>query len=129
WNSNHTVQEARGTGLVTYSVMASAMVMLGLYTVNFLTGIMTIFAAVGAIASEIDAGTLHAIVPKPLARWEIVIGKYLGYAAMLILYIIVMVAAVVLTSVIIGNYTPPNVVQGTLLIILVSLILLSLTML
>ncbi|WP_040669605.1 ABC transporter permease, partial [Nitrolancea hollandica] len=99
------------------------------YTVNFLTGIMTIFAAVGAIASEIDAGTLHAIVPKPLARWEIVIGKYLGYAAMLILYIIVMVAAVVLTSIIIGNYTPPNVVQGALLIILVSLILLSLTML
>ncbi len=129
WNNNHTVQEARGTGLVTYSIMASAMVMLGLYTVNFLTGIMTIFAAVGAIASEIDAGTLHAIVPKPLARWEIVIGKYLGYAAMLILYIIVMVAAVVLTSIIIGNYTPPNVVQGALLIILVSLILLSLTML
>ncbi len=129
WNHNHTMQQARGTGLVTYPIMASAMVMLGLYTVNFLTGIMTIFAAVGAIASEIDAGTLHAIVPKPLARWEIVIGKYLGFAAMLIVYIVVMSASVVVTSVTIGHYTPPNVVQGTLLIILVSLILLSLTML
>lgn len=128
WNRNHPEGEASG-GLVTYSVMASAMVMLGLYTVNFLTGIMTIFAAVGAIASEIDAGTLHAIVPKPLARWEIVVGKYLGYAAMLILYIVVMSSAVVLTSIIIGNYTPPNIAQGMLLIILVSMILLSLTML
>jgi Cu-processing system permease protein len=129
WNSRVSRGQGQGTGFLNYSIMASAMVLLGLYTVNFLTGIMTIFASVGAIASEIDAGTLHAIVPKPLARWEIVIGKYLGYAAMLILYIVVMVVAVVAISIVVGNYTPPNVVQGTLLIILVSKILLSLTML
>lgn len=123
-------RSARGSQPIpTYEIMASAMVLLGLYTVNFLTGIMTIFASVGTIASEIESGTLHAIIPKPLARWEIVLGKYLGFAAMLTLYIVVMVGSVVITARLVGDYSPPNVVRGTLLIILVSMILLSLTML
>lgn len=112
-----------------YEVQASAMVLLGLYTVNFLAGIMTIFAAVGAIAGEIESGTLHAVIPKPLARWEIIAGKYLGFFAMIAVYLALMVAGVILTSRVIGDYTPPNIMRGLLLMILVSGILLSLTML
>src|SRR5947207_2660787 len=81
-------------------------VLLGLYTVNFLTGVMTIFAAVGAIAREIEEGTLHAIVPKPLARWEIIAGKYLGFLAMIVIYLALMVSGVVLTAYSVGDYTP-----------------------
>jgi ABC-type transport system involved in multi-copper enzyme maturation permease subunit len=105
------------------------MVLLGLYTVNFLTGVMTIFAAVGAIAREIEEGTLHAIVPKPLARWEIISGKYLGYLAMIVVYLALMVSGVVLTARYVGGYTPPNIGEGLALMVLVSAILLSLTML
>ncbi len=112
-----------------YDVQASAMVLLGLYTVNFLAGIMTIFAAVGAIAGEIESGTLHAVIPKPLARWEIIAGKYLGFFAMIAVYLSLMVAGVILVSRFIGEYTPPNILKGLALLILVSGILLSLTML
>jgi Cu-processing system permease protein len=112
-----------------YEVQASAMVLMGLYTVNFLAGIMTIFAAVGAIASEIEAGTLHAIIPKPLSRWEIIAGKYLGYLAMIAVYLALMVGGVVAVSRWVGEYTPPNILRGLALMILVSTILLSLTML
>lgn len=115
--------------VVSYDVQASAMVLLGLYTVNFLAGIMTIFAAVGAIAGEIESGTLHAVIPKPLARWEIIAGKYLGFFAMIAVYVSLMVVGVVLISRYIGDYTPPNLLQGLALLILVSGILLSLTML
>jgi ABC-type transport system involved in multi-copper enzyme maturation permease subunit len=111
------------------AVSASAMVLLGLYTVNFLTGIMTIFAAVGTVAGEIEAGTLDAIVPKPISRWQIITGKYLGFAVMLSAYIILMVCGVALTAHTVGHYRPPHLVHGTLLVILVSMILLSLTML
>lgn len=113
----------------SYAVSASAMVLLGLYTVNFLTGIMTIFAAVGTVAGEIEAGTLHAVVPKPIGRWQIILGKYLGFAIMLTAYIALMVTGVVLTAHYVGHYAPPNIVHGTLLVVLVSMILLSLTML
>ncbi len=127
WREMEARRAARGVPAGTYEIFASAMVLLGLWTVNFLSGVMTIFASVGTIASEIDAGTLQAIVPKPIRRWEIVLGKYLGFAGMLALYIAAMVASVILTARIVGDYTPPNVVEGTLLIVLVMLILLSLT--
>ena len=115
--------------LLPYEIQASAMVMLGLYTVNFLAGIMTIFAAVGAISAEIESGTLHAVLSKPIARWEIIAGKYVGFMLMISAYIAFMVGGVVLISTGIGSYTAPNVLHGTALIILVSMILLSLTML
>ena len=113
----------------SYPTSASAMVLLGLYTVNFLTGIMTIFAAVGTVAGEIESGTLDAIVPKPIGRWQIIAGKYIGFAIMLSIYIALMVAGVALTSHVVGHYAPPHLVHGTMLVILVSMILLSLTML
>jgi ABC-type transport system involved in multi-copper enzyme maturation permease subunit len=115
--------------LLPYEVQASAMVLLGLYTVNFLAGVMTIFAAVGAISSEIEGGTLHAIIPKPLARWEIIAGKYLGFLVMIAIYLTLMVSGVVLVARTVGAYTPPNILHGLLLLILVCAILLSLTML
>lgn len=112
-----------------YEVQASIIVVLGLYTVNFLAGVMTIFAAVGAIAREIEEGTLHAIIPKPLARWEIIAGKYLGFLGMIAAYIATMVCGVYLVSITIGDYTPPRILSGMALMILVSGILLSMTML
>jgi Cu-processing system permease protein len=115
--------------MLPYEIQASAMVMLGLYTVNFLAGIMTIFAAVGAISAEIESGTLHAVLSKPIARWEIIAGKYVGFMLMISAYIAFMIGGVVLIATGIGGYTPPGVLQGTALIILVSMILLSLTML
>jgi Cu-processing system permease protein len=125
----NSARDGGPTALVPYEVQASAMVMMGLYTVNFLAGIMTIFAAVGAIASEIEAGTLHAIIPKPLARWEIIAGKYLGFLAMIAIYLSLMVGGVIAVSYVVGDYMPPNIFHGLALMILVSTILLSLTML
>lgn len=115
--------------LLPYDVQASAMVLLGLYTVNFLAGIMTIFAAVGSISGEIEAGTLQSILPKPISRWEIIAGKYLGFLAMIAVYLGLMVGGVILVSRVVGHYMPPNVFRGLLLMILVSAILLALTML
>ncbi|MEZ4569970.1 MAG: ABC transporter permease [Thermomicrobiales bacterium] len=127
-----SVQRSAGRGaakLLPREVQMSIMVMLGLWTVNFLAGVMTIFAAVGAISSEIEAGTLHVIVTKPLARFEIIAGKYLGFLTMIVIYITMMVSGVLLTAYYVGDYTPPNVHVGLALMILVATILLSLTML
>lgn len=132
WADMARFDQERGgapSAMIPYEVQASMMVMMGLYTVNFLAGIMTIFAAVGAIASEVEAGTLHAIIPKPLSRWEIIAGKYLGFLAMIAAYLALMVGSVLVVARIAGQYTPPNILHGLALMILVSAILLSLTML
>ena len=47
---------------------------------------------------EIEAGTLQAILPKPISRWEIIAGKYLGFLAMIAVYVGLMFGGVVLIS-------------------------------
>lgn len=128
--SNYDERIATGdTPPFPFTVFANALVLLGFYTVNFLAGVMAIFAAVGSIAAEIDAGTLHAILPKPIRRWELVVGKWLGYAAMLSVYVALMCGSVLLIANRVASYTPPNIVQSTALVVVVSLVLLSLTVL
>ena len=117
----------RGTGAFGYEAAAGIMVIMGFYVVNFLAGVMAIFGAVGSISSEIETSTFHAVLPKPLHRWEVVLGKWLGFAVMLTLYVLLMTSLVLLSAWSIGRYVPPNAAPAMALIVLVSLILLSLT--
>ena len=58
-----------------------------IWIVYLLSGILVIFLTAGMISSEIEAGTFAIIVPKPLRRYEIVLGKWLGYALLLGVYL------------------------------------------
>lgn len=59
---------------------------LSIWLVYILSSILTIVLSVGMISNEIEAGTFAVIVPKPLRRIEIVLGKWLGYALLLGIY-------------------------------------------
>jgi ABC-2 type transport system permease protein len=134
---NETARAARGSRpsgsgsgeILTFEFVSTIMVGLGFYTINFLAGVMTIFASVGTIAGEVETGTFQAIIPKPLARWELVIGKFLGFAAMIVAYIAIMSTSVLISSRIVAQYTPANFIAGIALVMLVSLVLLALTIL
>mgnify|MGYP005852434071 CR=1 FL=1 len=124
-------QEMRAERLSpTISRYAAAQILLaGLYVVNFMAGLLAIFTAAGTIAGEVEHGTLHAVVPKPLHRWELVLGKWLGFALMLSLYAVVSSAIAIAVVYTLSGYLPPYPVQGTALSILSVLLLLSLTIL
>jgi ABC-type transport system involved in multi-copper enzyme maturation permease subunit len=113
--------------ILTFDLVSMILVGLGFYTINFLAGVMIIFAAVGTVAGEIESGTFQAIVPKPLARWELILGKFLGFAGMIAVYITLMAGAVLVTARRVGAYTPANWPLAIGLVVLVSLILLALT--
>lgn len=119
----------RGSGALGYEAAAGIMVIMGFYVVNFLAGVMAIFGAVGAISAEIETSTFHAVLPKPVRRWEVILGKWLGFAVMLALYVLLMTGAVLLSAWSIGRYLPPNVPGAIMLIVLVSWLLLALTIL
>ncbi|KAF1085454.1 ABC-2 family transporter protein [Sporotomaculum syntrophicum] len=58
----------------------------GLYFGGFIVSFLAIFSAVGAISSEIESGIIQTIIPKPVRRYEIVLGKFLGTGLFLALY-------------------------------------------
>ena len=128
-----------GFGLITRSlnqanalqlrINYSLLLMAGLYVVHFLTVMLAIFASVDTIAGEIASHTIQAIVTKPVRRWQVLVGKWLGYAAMLVLYLGLLGGGLMLSVYLQVGYLAPNWLQGLLLLMLEALVLLSLSLL
>lgn len=69
---------------------------LGLFFGSFLISFLAIMSSVGAVSLEIENGTMLAIVPRPIRRAEILLGKFLGYAVLLMTFAILFYGAVML---------------------------------
>ncbi|HBC94589.1 MAG TPA: ABC transporter permease [Pelotomaculum sp.] len=75
-------------------LMAAQFLALGLYFGSFIIAFLAVMAAVGAISGEIENGTIFAIVPRPVRRSEIVLGKFLGYGLVLSAFAVLFYIAV-----------------------------------
>ena len=104
-------------------------VLAGMYGVSFLSVVLALLVSVDTIAGEITSGTIQTLVTKPLRRWEVVIGKWLGLAVMLSLFIVVMCSSLIGIVWTITRYLPPNPLAGILLIALEGLVVLTLSIL
>lgn len=123
------VLEFRGRPMspfVRYQV-ESGMLMVGLYTCDLLAVVMTILTSIDTVAGEISSGTIYAIATKPLARWQIFLGKFTGFAAMVAIYVALTFAGTVLVARAITGVMPEHAMRGMVLIYLECLVALSLT--
>ena len=59
-------------------IQASLLAMTGLAMIKFFSAVLGITLASGAIAAELERGTLYVILSKPLTRTHILLGKWLG---------------------------------------------------
>lgn len=101
----------------------------GMYGIAFLGVALALLISVDTLAGEITSGTIQTLVTKPLRRWEVVAGKWLGLAVMLTLFIVLMSAALMAIVGGITGYTPRNPVPAVLLIVLEGLVVLTLSIL
>lgn len=111
---------------IRYQIL-SAMLMVGLYTVDLLSVVMTILTSVDTLAGEISSGTIHAIATKPMARWQILIGKWIGFAGMISAYVTIMFGGTVAIGYGLGGVMPLNPLRGALLVLLECLLALTIT--
>jgi ABC-type transport system involved in multi-copper enzyme maturation permease subunit len=100
----------------------------GLYAVNFLAIAMGALVSADTLAGEISSGTIQALVTKPVRRAEIVLGKWLGFAGLLALYLVLMVGGVMAVAYVLDGYVVPGVVGGIALIYLETLLVMSVTL-
>jgi hypothetical protein len=72
----------------------------GLFGIDIFGVIIAIFVGVNLLYKELDLKTVYTILPKPLWRWEFVLGKWLGMLLTLAVQMAVMgaVLALVLAS-------------------------------
>ena len=122
-------RQAGSQGRLVSAEMNNFFLLAGLYVVNFLTSLMTVLTSVDTLSGEISSGTIHTVVSKPVPRWQIVLGKWLGFTAMLSLYLLLMAGGVTLVGYLVAQTILPHLAQGVLLMWLTILILLSVSLL
>jgi len=121
-------EATRGPGVLQQNEVFSFLLMAGLYVVNFLTIMMTVLTSVDTLSGEITSGTVHTLMTKPVRRWEIVVGKWLGFGIMLGLYLLLMAGGVMVLIYLFTGYTAPNALTGLSLMLLNSLLLLGVSL-
>ncbi len=95
-------------------VVASTMLGLGLFGSFFLGVVLIVFLTFTVARGDAEQGLLQPVVVRPLGRPTFLIGRFLGAAAVSMLYVILVFACCVLITRIISGWAPDNVVQPAL---------------
>ncbi|TEB11483.1 ABC transporter permease [Pelotomaculum propionicicum] len=78
------------------ALIAPMFLSLGLYFGSFIIAFLAVMAAVGSVSGEIENGVIYAVVPRPLRRLDIILGKFIGYGLMLSVFSSLFYVAVLL---------------------------------
>ena len=98
---------------------------IGLSAISLVGLVIALFLGVNLLSKELDRKTVYAIIPKPLHRWEFVLGKYLGLA--LTMSAIVVVMSLVLAAFVAfqGGYHGSLMVRAELLVLFELLLVIA----
>jgi len=111
------------------TAVRSTMLLVGLYGVNTLGVTLGVLISVDTISGEIASGTIQTIATKPLRRWEIVVGKWVGLATMLAVFVLGMAGGMMLFVWAISGYLPSRPLEGMGMMVLEGWVFLSLSLL
>jgi Cu-processing system permease protein len=106
----------------------NALLMMGLYAVTFLAIAMAALLGADTLAGEINSGTIQTIVTKPIRRADVVLGKWLGFAGLLGLYLLLMAGGVLMSVYFQSGHLPDHLLRGISLIYLEALLVMTITL-
>ena len=103
---------SEGPSEVLIRLLNMNLLLSGLYVVHFLAVMLAIFASVDTISGETASHTIQTLITKPVRRWEVMFGKWLGSAAMLALYLLLLGGGVIGSTYLQSGYLPENALSG-----------------
>jgi Cu-processing system permease protein len=106
----------------------NAFLMMGLYAATFLSVAMAALLGADTLAGEINSGTIQTIATKPIRRADVVLGKWLGFAELLGLYVLLLAGGIVLSVFIQSGHTPEHMLIGLGLIYMESILIMTITL-
>jgi Cu-processing system permease protein len=113
---------------VEMQVLGNFFLTAGLYVINFLAVMMAVLTSVGTLSGEISSHTIQSLATKPVRRWEILVGKWVGYAIMLAVYLIGLSGGVMLVVYLVAGYAPQNWLGTMAFLVLESWVILAVAM-
>ena len=103
--------------------------MAGLYAIYFLVIAMSALVSANTISGELESHTMESVVTKPIRRWQVVLGKWLGLAIIVAAYTLLLAGGVIAIVFMRSRLMVANAPAGLGLMVLGDLTMLSLTIL
>ena len=116
-----------GTPDINRNEGLNLMTMMVLYAGSMLTCPMAILTSCDTLSGEIASGTIHAIATKPVRRWSLVLGKWLGFVIMVTFYVLLVEGGAIAVGRLIGHHLIPNPAAVLGLVWLQAVVLLGVT--
>lgn len=99
----------------------------GLYAVNFLSVMAAVLLPIDTLSGEIASGVAQTLATRPIRRSEILLGKWIAYAGVVVVYQLLLAGGVVAVAAATAGYVPPHLPAGLPLLSLEALALVTLS--
>jgi ABC-type transport system involved in multi-copper enzyme maturation permease subunit len=106
----------------------SFVVLAALYAANFLIVMTSVLVTIDTLSGEIGSGVIETLCTKPVPRWAVATGKWVGCWAILALYATLLCGGVLAAARLVAGYTPPNAARGLPLLLLEGTVLMTLAL-
>lgn len=111
WGVEQLVSQARQHGANAYEleVGVSQILILIAFMFSFVLAMSAAFLAAPAIASDVETGTVHAMLARPMHRADLVVGRWLGLGIIVAVYAVTSGLLAVGVVRLVSGYSPPLV--------------------
>ncbi len=100
---------------------------IGLSAISLFGVFIAIFVGINLVYKEIDRKTIYTIISKPLSRYQIVVGKYLGLVVMLFVQLLIMSAVFCLALLFTQGSIDPQIFVAIAMIFLELMVITALS--
>jgi len=128
FTSKRLPQEENPAKTLVRKQICNIQTMAGLYAINFLTIAMSALIAADSLSGEISSGVIQTVAAKPIRRWQIVAGKWLGFAGLIGIYLMMMAGGLLTIVYLTSGYMITNVFAGIFLIYLETILIMTLSL-
>jgi ABC-type transport system involved in multi-copper enzyme maturation permease subunit len=77
----------------------------GMGAISLFGTLIAIFVGIGMVYKEMEKKTIYVILAKPIARWQFLVGKFLGLSVTLLIEVVIM--TIILFGVLVFVYNAP----------------------
>lgn len=122
--SRHSPQACSATDI---KLLAATLLILLMFMFSFVLALGAAFIGAPTVANDVESGVLLSILPRPIRRSDVVLGKWLGLATLLALYTGIACGLEFVIAGIAFNYVPPHPVLAIVFIAGEAIAVLTLT--
>jgi len=109
-------------------LLAATLLILLMFMFSFVLALGAAFLGAPSIAGDVESGLILAILPRPIRRIDVVLGKWLGLSILLALYAAIAIGMELVIIRFAMNYQPPHPILAVVFVVLEAITVLTLTL-